>query len=462
MDRPKKEIKRTEIERTPASARRLLAYLLRALMLRVDEGSVGRVRYASLPSELSSCLIPTIVAERTMVGFWRSLCNRFSVDIHSTMIGASHKQYALEAWLPDGWIRWDSALAAIEYEHAKLVIRENPDVLAAFASRRPFSIDDAIEDDSVLASMPTPESERLEPCLPRKFDASPRDFVATWTLLSPMAHGSDQKSGNVTLFRRQPAVDCRTGRIEQVPFLSGNAIRGQWRDMVMGRWLDMLGVAWADVPTARAHALLAGGSVESGADSTMVNAGARRDARRACPPLDLFGGVIEQQIMHGRLRVHDASLVCREQAWLVHSSVSPDTDLNTFANGLPPSSECTRLRQKVRNAHREIDNSDGIQMLVNVEHLIPGTRMVHSFQLWGLDGVSEVTKSCMADLLDQFALSSIVGAMSSSGCGRISIDGYQGPTLPHQHVYIDYVRENAEEMKSWLLTDTKSKPRRKR
>jgi hypothetical protein len=452
VERPKNELKSSSIDRTPVSARRLLAYLLRALLFRVNEASVGASRYASLPSELSSCLIPTIVSERTMLGFWRVLCSRFSVDVHG--------KFPLEAWLPEGRIRWDIALSAIDHEHAQMVVRENPDVFAAFASRRPKTVEDALEDDAVLNSMPAPSQDSRVVSLPARFDATPRDFTATWTLLSPLAHGADQKSGNVTLFRRQPVFDCTTGRLEHVPFLSGNAIRGQWRDLVMGRWVDLLGVNWSAVPTPRAHALLAGGSVEAGADSSMVNTEQRRLARTSCPPLDLFGGVVEQQIMQGRLRVHDASLVCREQAWLVHHYLSPDQELGEFASGLMTSSECTRMRQKTRMAHREIDNSDGIQMLVNVEHLVSGCRMIHGFQLWGLDGVSEVTASCMADLLDTFQSVSTIGAMSSAGCGRISIDGYRGPGLPSGQIYVAYVEQHREMMIEWLLSETNHRRKR--
>src|SRR5690606_17693372 len=127
---------------------------------------------------------------------------------------------------------------------------------------------------------------------------------------SPMHHGADQKSGNVQLFRRHAVFDPLTGKRAFVPFLSGNSIRGLWRDMVMGRWLQLLGLKASDLPTVRAHALLAGGAVAEGADGATVNNAVRRRARELCPPWDLLAGCTDQQIMSGRARVSDATLVC--------------------------------------------------------------------------------------------------------------------------------------------------------
>src|SRR5690606_42087131 len=60
----------------------------------------------------------------------------------------------------------------------------------------------------------------------------------------------------------------------------------------------------------------------------------RRRARELCPPWDLFAGCIDQQIMQGRGRIGDATLVCKETAWKVHQVVAPDVPLREFATQL--------------------------------------------------------------------------------------------------------------------------------
>src|SRR5690606_30643627 len=111
------------------------------------------------------------------------------------------------------------------------------------------------------------------------------------------------------LFRRQRSYDPLTGTVSYVPFISGNSIRGQWRDLAMLRWLGLIGLEPTDIPPYRAHALLSGGVIDRGADTATINNLVRWQARDLCPAWDLFAGTIDHQLMGGRLRVGDAILV---------------------------------------------------------------------------------------------------------------------------------------------------------
>jgi hypothetical protein len=272
-----------------------------------------------------------------------------------------------------------------------------------------------------------------------------------------MHHGADDKSGNVNLFRRHVVFDPLTGRRAYVPFKAGNAVRGLWRDMIMGRWLSLLGLKASNIPTERAHALLAGGAVAEGADTATVNNPVRRRARELCPPWDLLAGCTDQQIMSGRARVGDAVLVCRENAWKVREAVRPDLDVEQFAATLPAASEMTKLRLGTRQKHADIPGSSDIQMLFNTELLIQGSQMVHSVTLWGLDGVSEVTASCLADLLGEFRAVGSVGAGTARGFGGIAFDAYErgpdAPELPPPSIYLDYVASRRDEMLAWAMRE---------
>lgn len=446
MKRPEKSMLHTDIQPGVKSTRRVLAYLFRATHMRITSDAIGEHRYRRLAGEIADALVPLVVSERSMLAFYRAFCARFRVDPS----GADSDYGPIEAWLTEGRIRWDRACAALNYDDVRLVIHESPDFLATFACDR--GVDG---EDEQFAAFPDPiASGSYTPKLPASLIA-PRSLRTVWTLTSPMHHGADEKSGNVNLFRRHAIFDPLTGRRSFVPFLSGNAVRGLWRDMVMGRWLSLLGLRSDQIPTARSHALLAGGAVEEGADTATVNNPVRRRARELCPPWDLIAGCTDQQIMSGRARVHDAVLVCRENAWRVREAVRPDLDVEEFAARLPAAVEMTKLRLGTRQKHADIEDSDGVQMLFNHELLIEGSQMVHSIQLWGLDGVSEVTAACLADLLNDFRDVGNVGAGGGHGFGNIAFDPYLpspgAPELPDPQIYLDYVAKRRDEMIDWAM-----------
>ena len=398
---------------------------------------------------MSDALVPLVVSERTMLGFWRAFCARFQVEEHSEDWGP------LEVWMPEGRMPWSRAVASLDYAHVRVVVHENPSLLADFASRFPKTDEEEAMDAAMFDAFPEPSAGgRFVPTLPGRMIA-PRTFRTIWTLTGPMAHGADEKTGNVNLFRRHRSIDALTGQHCYVPFVSGNAVRGMWRDMLMARWLDLIGLKPHDLPSNRVHALFAGGSVEAGADGASVDLAARRKARENCPPWDLLGGCTDQQIMSGCARVHDAALVCRENAWMVHEAVSPETDVREFAASLPEASELTQLRLGTRHAHKEFAGAEGSQMLFNTELLLGGSQMMHSLQVYGISGVDPVTAACLADLLRAFADYSTTGAANARGFGLIAFEPYAaGPdvTLPDPKVYLDYCEANREKMRGWALS----------
>ncbi len=412
--------------------------------------AIGERRFSALSSEIGTSLVPLVVSERTALSFWRAFCARFQVEETSPEWGP------LEVWMPEGRMPWTRAIASLHYPHMRVVIHENPSLLADFACRFPKDEDEERMDADMFDAFPEPTAGgRFVPTRPGTMIA-PRSFRTVWTLTGPMSHGADEKAGNVNLFRRHRSIDALTGEHCYVPFISGNAIRGMWRDMLMARWLDLIGLQPKDLPSSKVHALVAGGNVEAGADGAGVNLGVRRRAREMCPPWDLVAGCIEQQIMQGHARVHDAVLVCRENAWLVHEAVAPGTDVRAFAASLPEASELTQLRLGTRHAHKEFEGAEGSQMIFNTELLLGGSQMMHSLQVYGINGVSETTASCLADLLASFRDYATTGAGNARGFGQLAFDPYQAgegtPALPDPKVYLDLCAEKREAMREWALS----------
>jgi hypothetical protein len=328
MQRPETELRHGDLPKGIRATRRLLAYLLRATKLRMSERSIGRDRVREVAGELADALLALVIAHRSALAFYQALCTRFSVD----PTGSDNEFGPIEVWLPAGRVRWDHACAAIDYADLRTVIRESPDFLATFACAR---VDR--DDDSIFDAFPDPPPvTTYRPRLPNTL-ISPRCYRAVWTLTGPAFHGADTKTGNVQLFRRHPVPDPLTGRTHEVPFIAGNATRGMLRDLGMGAHLQRLGLRSTDIPTSRAHALLAGGAIEKGADTGTVNNLVRSRARELCPPWDLFAGCIDQQIMSGPRLVEPLLL----RAWLDSPMACDGYDALTIEGALQ-STVCLR------------------------------------------------------------------------------------------------------------------------
>jgi hypothetical protein len=428
----------------------MLFYLVRAIAQAVNKDRIGERRYKNLAAELTEALVPIAVANRTAMRFAYTLASRFRVDL-----AGGDDSYPVELRTPDWHMRWDRAARSIDYRAMRATIEENPAFVAQFAVGYYESVDDLRADHELIVEYDLPdEPPAFVPTLPSDM-VKPREYITVWTVLTPLAHGADEKSGNTTMMRREPTYDALTGRHCQTPFKAGNAIRGVWRDLVMGHYLRLLGLESTDIPPSKAHALFAGGSVSAGSDTAAADPVMRATARRLCPPWDLFAGCIEQQIMGGRGRIGDAVLVCRENSWRVADVVSPEDEPADLADRLRLAEQCTALRLGTRQAHKDVPEADGCQMLFNTEYIIPGCQLVHRIALSGLTGISEVTQSCFAALLDEFAAVPFVGAQASHGFGKIAFAPYQArngaPELPSPCIYLDYVAEHSDEMREWAM-----------
>jgi hypothetical protein len=318
------------------------------------------------------------------------------------------------------------------------------------------------DDEQYFRVAPVHEGDRWVGMIPGEDMQSPKQHRAWFTLVSPLAHGHDDKAGNVLLFRRQQQVDPHTGERALVPIYTGNAVKGAWRDVFFARMLRAIGLRpEVDLTPRRSQELFSGGTIESGADGATAKLDVRRRARQTIPAVDLLGGCIDQQIMTGLLRVHDCTLLCRENAWKLYRMLAPmgasgaALSFEDFRASLPPADDLTILRLGTRQAHRELPGGgEGVQMLWNTEALMPGTRLLHAFSIVSLSSVSSLARSCLADLLGDFADTGLLGAQTARGYGQISTTGYvpamKADPLPSPDEYHAYLAAHRQEIVDWL------------
>ncbi|MGN6549823.1 MAG: hypothetical protein ACTHJ3_08025 [Pararhizobium sp.] len=131
----------------------------------------------------------------------------------------------------------------------------------------------------------------------------------------------DDDTGNFNPLRKQHVVG-----VGDVPLLSGNAIRGVLRRLVMRHFLSAAGMtrgAYSASPGQwdRIYGALANGGALTGAEKG-VKTQFLRELRAACPPLSLFGAALYTQMLPGMFQVFDAYPRCREVAAVGFCSAS--------------------------------------------------------------------------------------------------------------------------------------------
>lgn len=144
------------------------------------------------------------------------------------------------------------------------------------------------------------------------------------TLLQPMSHISESV-GNQTNLRTMKVTDLE-GNPSEVFTLSGNALRNRiLRRCGIDSFLDQIGV---QVSPTMHHALFCGGAIDGGTGNDLD---LDKKIRQLLPALSVLGtakpkglfGVSDAQMVHGRIAVGDAYLVCVESAEYIYRQFPP-------------------------------------------------------------------------------------------------------------------------------------------
>lgn len=261
--------------------------------------------------------------------------------------------------------------------------------------------------------------------------------------LSPIHHGGDEKTGSVPVLRQIVHWDAEGKRHVQLPFISGNAIRGVMRRMVFHDMMGRLG--YQNESTKLHHALFTGGILESTSETTgKIDLATRRWLRDAFPPLGLIGTAIGNQILTGCLKVDHAFPVCKEYHACLADGYRADDRAAHSVRTFTDISFGTR-KDDLRAERGE--NDQAMQMLIEFECFIPGTRFVHGFTL---EYASPLEVSCFAHMLDLWRAQPWIAGKSASGYGRVAFE-YEsdGEELSGQR-YREYLESGRDKLNGAL------------
>jgi len=263
------------------------------------------------------------------------------------------------------------------------------------------------------------------------------EFKGTITLVEPLVH-IEKQYGIASKFRRMKILIG--GDVEEIPYYSGNSIRGILRRLGARHLLDALGIEEKELTVGLNHALFRGGQLRRGEAAT-YDTDFICTLRAKLPLLSLLGTAIHQHLVPGKLFVGHAIPIAKETESLtgIPSEISVWDMMQMVM--------FTRLDDRKQKEGRK-EGEQAEQMLYKVEVMVPGTKLHHYFVL---NDANEVERACFMRLLAEFNIHSRLGGNARIGFGKIKWSYVipEGATKP----YDDFLVEKGEEIREYVLEE---------
>lgn len=247
----------------------------------------------------------------------------------------------------------------------------------------------------------------------------------TFTLRAPLSHIGEAISTNSYLV--QEPILQPDHSVEEVFCYSGNAWRGQLRDLAAMYLLGALGGEDpAKAPLDPFHLLFSGGRI--GGDQ-VIDVNAARRMREAVPPLALFGGGVGNQILGGQLNVSNAYPVCKEAlralpADMGHKAGQVSYRSLTFEKSFTRRDDTKHDRQRKYLCEGEGGEEDrqkdgpADQMRTTSELMVAGSELYTEIECVDVD---EVRLGALVSALSFFGRNPHIGGQVGRGHGRVDL-----------------------------------------
>lgn len=227
-------------------------------------------------------------------------------------------------------------------------------------------------------------------------------WEGTATALSSITHG-EQSLGTGTYMRREKFL-LPNGLVEEIPLVSGNALRGSMRDYAAKTYWHFLDRPHLNISVS--HALFSGGTISKATNAEPVSGIKLREIREACPPLSIFGAAGGGRIIDGILSVGKMLPITEETKHLI-----PERFHGEY---LPSYWDILQLEEYSRFSPKDEDYS--LNMRYGVESFIAGTR----FYTWiNLDFPSQQDISFFDEIISALKGGLIpIGGQKNKGFGK--------------------------------------------
>lgn len=298
---------------------------------------------------------------------------------------------------------------------------------------------------------------------------------AVLTLATPLHHGTDKsrvKPGNLpagvknnyTPHRRLPLLlkfDSGREVIEQVPVVSGNSIRHQWRESLVDVTLYILGLTRKDLPKNILETFVSGGGMDS-ADaikndeeeekveitkskkkilqpSVPILVRDRETLRATNPLLSLFGCSYGNRMLPGLVKVGWAIPVLKETQHItkVDSNLNFSADLTSF--------QMATRHDPLRNDMD--DEYKSRQSIYSLEVVGAGVPFAHSFSI---DLATPVERAAMQLAINLFKENPYLGGKASTGHGQFTTDNFYEDLNESPALYIQFLKDNRDVLVEYI------------
>lgn len=253
---------------------------------------------------------------------------------------------------------------------------------------------------------------------------------------TPVFHGGNEKTGSVVLLNRLKFIV--DGEPMEIPYISGNAVRGVWRRLIFADMLERVGYE-IDVSKKGGlklyHTLFAGGVLETAKeeDSRAINLELKREILNLIIPARLFGLSYGNQMIEGRLKVGHLLPICTELKEYLPENVNPTHSFYDFLG------HTFQTRKDELRTERE-RNEQAVQMLIEYEVFASGTPFYHEVKL---EDPAELDVSCLARVIELWKQKPFIGGKSSIGFGELVIN-YNLEATSEQ--YLNFLEEKRDEI----------------
>lgn len=256
------------------------------------------------------------------------------------------------------------------------------------------------------------------------------------TALSSISHKGDATGAATALFRREKIIQP-DGRIELVPIISGNSLRGILRRLGEGLLRECLG--YSDLPLSAAHALTNGGSLAK-AQAEPLSGRRLAELRSLNPLISIFGCCGGGRMINGCLQVGKVIPVVTETLHLLQ----PGTVATLDRHSVVALESYSRIGEDT-----EESSIDG-QMRFSFETLPAGTRLSSWVRL---EHPTAIEVSFLCEVLEEFRSRGHLGGRRAVGHGQVAVEltpwGADGQTGMWRSHLLDH-RDQALEVLTWL------------
>jgi CRISPR/Cas system CSM-associated protein Csm3 (group 7 of RAMP superfamily) len=231
-------------------------------------------------------------------------------------------------------------------------------------------------------------------------------WEGTATALSSVTHG-EQSLGTGTYMRREKFL-LPSGIVDEIPLVSGNALRGSMRDHAAKAYWQFLGKPHLNLSVS--HALFSGGTISKATNAEPVSGIKLREIREACPPISIFGAAGGGRIIDGILSVGKMLPITQETAHIIPEKF--------HTANLPSYWDLLQLEEYSRFSPKNEDTS--LHMRYGIESFIAGT----NFYTWlNLDFPSAQDISFFDFIVSSLEAGEIpIGGQKSKGFGKVKFN----------------------------------------